>query len=463
MLFDVVVIGGGPGGYVCAIRCSQLGLSVALVEKENLGGVCLNRGCIPTKAFLHSAHLIESARYSSKYGAEVNLDKLDLRGVISNSQRVIEKLRGGIKHLMSKNKIKVFNGVGSFVSSTKIKVISENGPEGTIEAKHIVVATGSMPRRLPTVPDDLYKNKLVITSKEAVSFDRSVKKILVVGSGAIGIEFASYYRSMGLDVSVAEIADRILVMEDVEVSRLMQKNLENRGVRFILNAKLDNWRAKNTNDKLDVSINGQVEEFDVALLAIGVVPHLDDLNISNAGGIQTSACGNIVVDDKLQTTVKNIFAIGDIANPPFLAHKASKEGVIVAEYIAQNKVTKLPVVPACTYSFPQVASIGLTEDAAKEKHKNVLVGRAYFRANGKALASDDIDGFVKVVIDKDTDEILGAHMVGNEVSEMISLFSVAMTGEMTGREIMTAIFPHPTTSEVIQEAVMNAYGLDIHG
>lgn len=461
--FDVVVIGSGPGGYVCAIKCAQLGLKVALVERGDIGGTCLNRGCIPTKAFLHVAHAFEAIGEASKYGVLADLSNVKQSDIISNANRVISALRNGVNHLMSKNNISVFNGAASFVNARQIRVLGSGDQVTMIDANHVVIATGSMARKINDIDNSLYESGLVITSKEAVSLEQKINNLLIVGSGAIGIEFASYYNSIGISVTVVEIADRILAMEDKDVSTVMKRNMEQRGIRFKLNTKLSNWAAMNDGSGICVDINGITEHFDKALLAIGVVPMTDGLDLCNVGDIKMTDSGNIVVDQNMQTNVNGVFAIGDVTAPPFLAHKASKEAIIVAEFIANNKSTKMPYIPACVYSLPQVASIGFTEDAVREKYSNVIVGKSHFRSNGKALASNDIDGFVKVIIDKDTDEILGAHMVGNDVSEMISLFSVAMTGELTAQEFVYSIFPHPTTSEVIQEAIMNAYGIAIHG
>ena len=457
--FDVAIVGGGPGGYVAAIRAAQLGKTVALIEESNLGGTCLNKGCIPTKAILKSADVLQQSKHSEVYGVKNESTIANLQSIIDRAKGVIHGLRQGVTGLMNKNKITVFEKKAVLKDRNTISA-------GDIEitAQNIVIATGSKPRIFPGL-EDLISKGLIWTSKEAINPTYLPNKILIVGSGAIGIELASFYNSLGSDVTVVEIQDSILIQEDIEISSAARQSFQKKGIKIKAKSKVEEYvescgKVLTTIKNADSTTEKEI--FDTVILAVGVVPNTGDLGLEKIG-IKTKANGEIIVNEFNQTSISNIYAIGDITEAPWLAHKASREGVIVAEHISGKNETKKSVIPACTYSNPQIASVGLTEEKAKEVSKNIKVGKSYFRGNGKALAAGESEGFVKVIFDGDTGELLGAHMIGHKVTELIALFSLAITSELTETEFMNTVFPHPTITEVIQEAVLSAYGKALHG
>ncbi len=457
MKYDVLVIGGGPGGYVAAIRAAQLGLKTIVIEKDKMGGVCLNWGCIPTKSLLRSSevhHLIQNA---DQFGIKVKGVEFDIKKIVNRSRKVSSKLSSGIDHLMKKNKIDVIKGTAKILSTGKVSVASNK-----IEAKHIIIATGARARILPGLEPD---GDLIMTYKEAMTPQKFPKKLLVVGSGAIGVEFASFYRNMGAEVTIVEIADKIMPVEDREVSAFMKKSFESQGMRILVGAKLDSVEKKKNKVTAKI-INGKKEikeDFDSIIMAVGIQANTEELGLENTK-VQLDK-GSIRTNQWCETSEQGIYAIGDVAGAPWLAHKASHEGVICIEKIAgQKKVhpMKKEIIPGCTYAMPQVASVGLTEDQAKERGYAIKVGKFPFIANGKAIALGDTNGFVKTIFDEKTGELLGAHMVGAEVTEMIQGYVVAIGMETTEEELMHTIFPHPTLSESMHESVLNAYGRAIH-
>lgn len=468
MEFDIVVIGGGPGGYVCAIKAAQLGLRTAVIEKakDQLGGTCLTKGCIPTKTILQSAkvkHLIERA---SEFGLNASFDSINLDKIVERSKNVISGLNKGVNGLLSKNKITLIEGIAKFKNNNTLE-IENNGTITEITGKNIVIATGAFPKLIPGIDETLIEKGLIWTSKEAISPKFFPKKLLIIGSGAIGIELASFYNSMNSEVTVVEIMNRILIQEDKEISESAMKSFIKQGIKIKTETRSQN--IKEVNGKVSVELVDktnkiETEEFDAVILAIGIVPNTKNLNLDKIG-VETKPNGTIITKEYQQTTVSGIYAIGDVVEAPWLAHKASREGIIVAEKIAGlNEITPINLknIPACTYSFPQIASIGMTEEKAKEQYENIKIGRAYFRGNGKALATGESDGFVKVIFDGKTGELLGAHMIGYEVTELLPIFSIAIAGELTEKELMSAVFPHPTMSECLQEAICDAFGMAIN-
>lgn len=460
--FDLVVIGGGPGGYVAAIRAAQLGMKVALVEKEHLGGICLNWGCIPTKALLKVSEVYHSMQHADSFGISVQKVGFDLKKVVQYSRDISKKLASGVAGLMRKNKITVVEGFASFASSSKLVVKLNTGGEQTLEAKNFIIATGARPRELPTLKAD---GKLVWNYKHAMVPDAMPKKLLVVGSGAIGIEFASFYNYMGADVTVCELAPKILPNEDHEVSAYAKTCFEKRGMEFMLGAEVTKVEGKG--GKALVSIRGgdgkvQVKEFDKVISAVGVVANIENLGLEKTK-VQTEK-GTIAVNEYLQTAEKHIYAIGDVVKGPWLAHKASHEGIIAVEHIKGLHVKPMNVanIPACTYCSPQIASIGLTEERAKAQGHKLRVGKFPLQANGKAIAISETDGFAKMIFDEKTGELLGAHLIGAEVTEMLQGISIAKYLECTEEELAHVIFPHPTISESIHEATLSALGRVIH-
>ncbi len=458
--FDVVVIGAGPGGYVAAIRSAQLGKSVAIVEREHMGGICLNWGCIPTKAMLRSAEIYHLMHRAKEFGLKAENIGYDLDAVIKRSRKVAGQLSGGIGHLMKKNKITVVMGEAKLAGKGKVKVKTEKGEE-ELNAPNIVLAPGARARELPGLEAD---GEQVWTYKHALQAKRMPKKLLVIGSGAIGIEFASFFNALGADVTVVEVLDRILPVEDAEISAFAQKAFEKQGMKIMAKAmvkKLD--RAK---DKVTAHIerNGKTEtlQVDTVISAVGITANTEGLGLEDLGAKLDRSF--VVTDAYCRTGVEGLYVIGDATNGPWLAHKASHEGVMVAELIAGGHPH--PVDPSaiagCTYCQPQVASVGLTEEKAKEKGHEVKVGRFPFIGNGKAIALGEPEGMIKTVFDAKTGELLGAHMVGAEVTELIQGYVVGRTLETTEEELMNTVFPHPTLSEMMHESVLDAYGRALH-
>jgi len=460
--FDVVVIGGGPGGYVAAIRAAQLKMKTALVEREHLGGICLNWGCIPTKALLRSAEIYAMLHHLGDFGFTAKEIGYDFTKVIKRSRQVANQLNRGVTHLLKKNKVQVFDGHGRLDGKGTVAVKKNGKDIESIQAEHVILATGARARTLPGLEPD---GKLIWTYKEAMVPDAMPKSVLVVGSGAIGIEFASFYDHMGADVTVVEILDRVLPVEDEEISALARKQLEKRGLKIHTSAKISGLETGNSEVKAKLEANGKAEEvsFDRVILAIGITGNVEDLGLD--GTKVKVEKGHVVVDEWLRTGEPGVYAIGDLVGAPWLAHKASHEGVVCVERIkGLNDVHPLDVtrIPGCTYCTPQVASVGLTEQAAKEKGHDVRVGRFPYIGNGKAIALGETEGLVKTVFDARTGELLGAHMIGAEVTELIQGYVIARQLEATELDLMHAIFPHPTLSETMHEAVLDAYGRAIH-
>jgi dihydrolipoamide dehydrogenase len=458
--FDLIVIGAGPGGYVAAIRAAQLGRSVAIVERENLGGICLNWGCIPTKALLRSAEVFHLMHRARDFGLKVEGASFDLDAVVQRSRGVAKQLSGGIGHLMKKNKISVIMGTATIPAKGRVSVTTDRGVE-ELEAKSIILATGARARELPGLEAD---GDLVWTYRHALMPKRMPKKLLVIGSGAIGIEFASFFNTLGADTTVVEVLDRVLPVEDAEISAFAKKQFVKQGMKIL---------EKTTVKKLDRSPGRVVAhleaggatttaEFDTVISAVGIVGNVEGLGLE-ALGVRIDRT-HVVTDAYCRTGVEGLYAIGDIAGAPWLAHKASHEGVMVAELIAGGHPhpIKPNSIAGCTYCHPQVASVGLTEAKAKEAGYQVKVGRFPFIGNGKAIALGDTDGMVKTVFDAKTGELLGAHMVGAEVTELIQGYVVGRTLETTEAELMETVFPHPTLSEMMHEAVLDAYGRALH-
>ncbi|SFQ01538.1 dihydrolipoyl dehydrogenase [Hymenobacter arizonensis] len=459
--FDLVVVGSGPGGYVAAIRASQLGLKVGVIERESLGGICLNWGCIPTKALLKSAQVFEYLNHASDYGLKAEGVGFDFTAVINRSRGVADGMSKGINFLFKKNKIETVMGTGKVLAPGKVEVTKADGSKETVEAKSIILATGARSRELPTMPVD---NKKIIGYRKAMVMEQLPKRMVVVGSGAIGVEFAYFYRTMGTEVTVVEFLPRIVPVEDEEISRQMEKSFRKIGVNVLTSAEVTKVDTSGEGCKVTVKTakGEQVIECDVVLSAVGVTTNLENLGLEELG-IKVER-GRIIVDDYYQTNVPGIYAIGDIVPGPALAHVASAEGIICVEKIAGHHPEPLNYqnIPGCTYASPEIASVGYTEAEAKEKGYDVLVGKFPFSASGKASAAGVKDGFVKVIFDKKYGEWLGAHMIGANVTEMIAEVVVARKLETTGMEIIKSVHPHPTMSEAIMEAAAAAYGEVIH-
>ena len=460
--FDLVVVGGGPGGYVAAIRAAQLKMKVAVVEREHLGGICLNWGCIPTKALLRCSDINHLLHHLDAYGFTAEKVSFDLAKVVKRSRQVAGQLSNGVKFLLNKNKVTVFDGHAKLAGKGKLKVEKDGKPVADLSAKHIILATGARARTFPGLEPD---GKLVWTYKEAMVPPTMPKSLLVVGSGAIGVEFASFFRNMGAEVTVVEVLDRVLPVEDEEISAFARKQFEKQGMKIMTSATVK--ALKKASDKVTATVEMGGKSTDITvdrvILAVGIVGNTE--NIGLEGTRVKVEKTHVVVNQWLETGEPGVYAIGDLVGPPWLAHKASHEGIICVEKIAGlPDVHPLDVtrIPGCTYCMPQVASVGLTEKAAKEKGYEIKVGRFPFIGNGKAIALGEPEGMVKTVFDAKTGELLGAHMVGAEVTELIQGYGIAKTLESTEAEQMQAVFPHPTLSEMMGEAVLAAYGRAIH-
>ncbi|MGF1658501.1 MAG: dihydrolipoyl dehydrogenase [Rubrimonas sp.] len=458
--FDVVVIGAGPGGYVCAIRAAQLGLKAAVVEREHLGGICLNWGCIPTKAMLRSAEVLHLMKRAGEFGLKAEGIGHDLDAVVKRSRGIAKQLNSGVGHLLKKNKVAVIMGEARLAGPGEVRVKTDKGEE-VLTAKSIVLATGARARELPGLEAD---GDLVWTYKTALTPPRMPKKLLVIGSGAIGIEFASFYHAMGAETTVVEVMDRILPVEDAEISAFAKKSFEKQGIRILEKSTVKKLDRSQGSVAAHIETGGKTvtEAFDTVISAVGIVGNVEGLGL-DALGVKVEKT-HVVTDDHCRTGVPGIYAIGDVAGAPWLAHKASHEGVMVAELIAGKPAhpVKPEAIAGCTYCHPQVASVGLTEEKAKAAGRKVRVGRFPFMGNGKALALGEGEGLVKTVFDAETGELLGAHMVGAEVTELIQGFVVARGLETTEAELMQTVFPHPTLSEMMHESVLDAYGRAIH-
>jgi dihydrolipoamide dehydrogenase len=466
MAYDVVVIGSGPGGYVAAIRASQLGLKTAIIEKESLGGICLNWGCIPTKALLKSAQVFEDIKHAKDFGIEAS-GNVNFEAVIKRSRGVADKMSKGVQFLMRKNKIDVVMGFGKIIAKGKVEVTAADGNKSIVEGKHLIIATGGRSRELPTMKQD---GKKIIGYREAMSLPQQPKSIIVVGSGAIGVEFGYFYNSMGTKVTIVEFLPRVVPVEDEDISKELDKNLKKQGIEIMVNSEVTSVDTSGAGVKAKVKTpNGEVTlEADILLSAVGVAANIEGIGLEQMG-IKTDK-GRIVVDKYYQTNVAGIYAIGDCAPGQALAHVASKEGIICTEAIAYNekKYHHLPEgldynnVPGCTYCYPEVASVGLTEKQAKDAGYEVKVGKFPLSASGKASAAGHMEGFVKVVFDAKYGEWLGTHMIGYNVTEIIIETVVARKLETTHHEVLNSIHPHPTISESVKDAIEVAYGEAIH-
>lgn len=460
--FDLLVIGAGPGGYVAAIRGAQLGLKVAIVEREHMGGICLNWGCIPTKALLRASEINHLLHNLDEFGFSADNIKFDFEKVIARSRGVANQLSGGIKHLMKKNKIETLMGHATLKGKGAVEVELESGKKETVKAKHIVIATGARARTLPHLQPN---GDTIVTYKDALVPKTMPKKLLVIGSGAIGIEFASFYQNMGAEVTVVEMMDRIVPVEDEEISQFLRKQLEKQGMTIKTESSVTKLEEGKGIVTASLEAKGKTEklEFDRVIVAIGIVANSENLGLENTK-VKTDR-GHIVTNEWMETAEKGVYAIGDVAGAPWLAHKASHEAIICVEKLAGQKNVhpmKKENIPGCTYCRPQVASVGLTEKAAKEKGHKVNVGRFPFIGNGKAIAMGEPEGMVKTIFDAKTGELLGAHMIGAEVTEMIQGYGIAKTLETTEEELMETIFAHPTMSEMMHESVLDAYDRVIH-
>ena len=465
--YDLIVLGSGPGGYVAAIRGAQLGLKVAIVERENLGGICLNWGCIPTKALLRSAEVLHNMKHAAAYGLAADNIRADLDAVVKRSRGVAKQLNQGVTHLMKKNKITVHMGSGKLLDGGKVEVTGDKGAE-TISAKHIIVATGARARDLPFAKAD---GERIWTYRHAMTPKVMPTKLLVIGSGAIGIEFASFYNDMGAEVTVVEMLDRVVPVEDADVSTFLEKALTKQGMKILTGAGVESITTSAAGVKAKIKgKDGKVTEGDFShvIVAVGIIANTENIGLETLG--VKAERGIIAIDDYGRTNVPGVWAIGDVTPGPWLAHKASHEGVIAVESIAKELGNKevhphamdRRNIPGCTYCHPQIASVGLTEAKAKEAGYQVKVGNFPFIGNGKAIALGEPEGFVKTVFDAKTGELLGAHMIGAEVTELIQGYVVGKTLETTEAELIATVFPHPTLSEMMHEAVLSAYGRAIH-
>ena len=460
--YDLIVLGSGPGGYVAAIRASQLGLKCAIVERERLGGICLNWGCIPTKALLRTSEVYHYMTHAADYGL-TSTPGFDLGKIVQRSRKVADQLNMGVKGLMKKHKVAVHEGIGTLTGKGKLSV-KQGDKTVELQAKNIIVATGARARELPFAKAD---GKRIWTYRHAMVPDEMPTKLLVIGSGAIGVEFASFYNYMGAEVTIVEMLDRILPVEDADVSDFMTKALKKQGMTLHTSTGVQSLKATAKGVTAEIKDkDGKVttQEYSHAIVAIGIVPNVEDIGLDKAG-VKQAKNGHIEIDGYCRTSAEGIYAIGDVCGAPWLAHKAMHEGVIAAETIAGKKDVHPIVpgsVPGCTYSRPQVASVGLTEAKAKESGRAIKVGKFPFIGNGKAIALGEAEGFTKTIFDAETGELLGAHLVGPEVTELVQGFVIARQLETTEADLMATIFPHPTLSESMHESVLSAYGQALH-
>ncbi len=466
--FDLCVIGAGPGGYVAAIRAAQLGLKVVIVEANHLGGICLNWGCIPTKALLKSAEVNHLLHNLDSFGFAAEKTSFDFAKIIERSRNVSKRLSTGIAGLLKKNKVEIIDGFAKFLDAKKVSVSKDNQEIAQIEASYFIVATGARARIIPGMEPD---SDFIWTYREAMTPKALPKSLLVVGSGAIGSEFASFYKNMGCDVTLIEMMENILPVEDEEISKLARKSFEKQGIKIHTSASLKSLKKGKNSVTAAIEIDGKTQEIEAekVIMAVGIIANTENMGLEKTK-VKLDK-GRIETNGYLETADANIFAIGDVAGAPWLAHKASHEGVIAAEKIA-SKMNKYdakkihPIkkenIPGCTYSMPQIASVGLTEKKAKELGKKIKVGRFPYMANGKAIAAGETDGLIKVIFDEKTGELLGAHLIGAEVTEMIQGYVIAKQAELTEEDLMHTIFAHPTMSEMMHEAVLDAYGKVIH-
>ena len=459
-LFDLIVLGAGPGGYVAAIRASQLGLNVAVVEREHLGGICLNWGCIPTKAMLRSAEVYHLAERAKEFGLSAEKISFDLNKIVERSRKIAGQLNQGVGHLLKKNKVTVFSGEAKLLDRSNVSINSD-GKYEKITGKNIVLATGARARELPGMEAD---GDLVWTYKHALTPSRMPKKLLVIGSGAIGVEFASFYNTFGANTTIVEVLDRILPVEDEDVSSLAAEQFAKQGMTIKTGAKVQKLEKKKNQVVASIDCNGVTEvlEFDTVISAVGIIGNIEGLGLEEVG-VETKA-NHVVTDEYCETTASGIYAIGDLTGAPWLAHKASHEGVLVAEKIAGQSVKPInPIaIPGCTYSYPQIASVGLTEAQAQKAGYKINVGKFPFIGNGKAIALGEKEGFIKTIFDTSSGELLGAHMIGAEVTELIQGYVIGQALETTEDDLIHAVFPHPTLSEMMHESVLDAHSRVIH-
>ncbi len=459
-LFDLIVLGAGPGGYVAAIRASQLGLNVAVVEREHLGGICLNWGCIPTKAMLRSAEVYHLAERAKEFGLSAEKIRFDLNKIVERSRKISGQLNQGVGHLLKKNKVTVFSGEAKLLDRSNVSINSD-GKYEKITAKNIVLATGARARELPGMEAD---GDLVWTYKHALTPSRMPKKLLVIGSGAIGVEFASFYNTFGANTTIVEVLDRILPVEDEDVSSLAAEQFAKQGMTIKTGAKVQKLEKKKNQVVASIDCNGVIEvlEFDTVISAVGIIGNIEGLGLEEVG-VETKA-NHVVTDEYCETTASGIYAIGDLTGAPWLAHKASHEGMLVAEKMAGQSVKPInPIaIPGCTYSYPQIASVGLTEAQAQKAGYKINVGKFPFIGNGKAIALGEKEGFIKTIFDTSSGELLGAHMIGAEVTELIQGYVIGQALETTEDDLIHAVFPHPTLSEMMHESVLDAHKRVIH-
>ena len=465
--YDLAVLGGGPGGYVAAIRAAQLGLKTVCIEREHLGGICLNWGCIPTKALLRSAEVYHLMNRLDEFGLSAKDITFDIKKVVQRSRKVSKQLSGGVGHLLKKHKVDVIDGHGAMNGPGKINVTKDGKAIAEVSAKHIILATGARARDLPSIKAD---GKDVWSYKEAMVPETMPKSLLVIGSGAIGIEFASFYRTMGAEVTVVEVLDRVLPVEDEDISAHARKQFEKQGMTIITGASVTALKPGKGGTTASIEpmkgskTKAQTITAEKVILAVGITGNVEDCGLDTVKGVVVDR-GHVVVNEWLETGIKGVYAIGDLVGPPWLAHKAMHEAVICVEKLAgQKDVHPMSTlnIPGCTYCHPQVASVGLTEKAAKEKGHEVKVGKFPFMGNGKAIALGEPEGLIKTVFDAKTGELLGAHMIGAEVTELIQGYTIARTLETTETELMHTVFPHPTLSEMMHESVLDAYGHALH-